>query len=261
MPKEVGKEDRFPCENPRLAGETFSGVSLERADLRHAWIEECVFRDVCFDRADLSYATDHGSLFERCSFKSTNFERAMFGHRGTRLIDCSFIRARFRGADFIRPEFDRCEFVCNFKNIDFNASSFVDCRFEGKLQDVWFHGGFGLPDFEDDFGKPRKNEMKNVDFSAAELRQMTYSDDCDLSTVVLPAKGRYRRYDRWRQRLERAVERIQSWKGNDEKRARDFVEVALIHARTQPWYIMNTDELAEDYGAELADRIVAALED
>ena len=149
-----------PIRNYRISHADFTEASFD-----NAWIEGCQFDDTIFDKAFFEGVRDHGNQFSNCSFIKTNFRCAGIGHKGTSYQNCLFEKCKFAKTGFVRAEYDNCIFnSCNLKGVDFNASSFNKCEFIGKLDDVWFRGGYGYQSFYDDFGIPRKNKMKNVSF-------------------------------------------------------------------------------------------------
>jgi fluoroquinolone resistance protein len=152
--------------------------------IRLAWIQNCVFENVRFDNATIDTA-DHGNRFTGCSFVGTSFQDGI-GYRGSSYNNCRFEKVDFRRSVFTRADMNDCIFSdCKLKGVDFNASSFVNCMFEGKLEDVWFRGGFPLPVNVTDFGEPRPNRMQGVSFANASLWGITFSNGCDLSSVVV----------------------------------------------------------------------------
>ena len=164
--------------------------------------------------------------------------------------------------DFIRAEFVDTDFInCRLKNIEFNASSFENCKFDGVLDNVWFMGTFPLKSLAEQFGQSKPNKMENVSFENADLIDLTISDGCDLSTVKLKNNGRYFKFDRWLDRLRALEKAIATWEdGNSKKEADRFVKVSLIHAQNQDWEILNLDDLEKHYGGiETSKKILDVL--
>ena len=102
--------------------------------------------------------------------------------------------------------------------------------------------------------------MERVDFTAATLWYVDFTNDCDLSTVKPPADGLHRLYDDWKARLEAAGTTMKTWPEKDRKQGKDFIEIHWSHAQNQPSYILNSAQLVESYGSGLASRILATLE-
>lgn len=240
---------------------TFENVDLSGAFIRGSRVERCTFQNVKFDKADLRGMTDHGNDFEGCTFASTSFQRAILGYDGTPYRNCVFEKSSFRGASLIRAEFDDCKFVnAKLKGVDFDASSFVNSSFAGKVEDVWFRGHFALPDDVADFGFPRRNEMENVSFADASLWRITFSNDCDLSSVIMPSTGEYRRYCDWKRRLAGLEQRIPELPAKDKEEVKIFAKAHLVHAKKQDWFILNCQEVIEEYGEQLGKWIVDGLD-
>lgn len=246
----------FP-ENSLVKGCTFLSVDLSGASLRHAWIEASRFERTILDGADLTDVREHGNRFVECRFVGTTLTGAGIGHKGSRYEGCLFERAVFKRAGFIRPEFDGCEFRnCRLDGVDFFGSSFADCTFSGKVTDAWFRGGFPLPGNIWCFGEPRPNRMRNVTFRDATVRGLTFSDGCDLSTVVPPAEGDYRLYSNWGARVQYLREQAEAWPEPD--RGEALIFAAAWDGKGQSWYLLSVDEIIEEQAA--GARIVAALD-
>ncbi|KKL03849.1 hypothetical protein LCGC14_2622030, partial [marine sediment metagenome] len=173
--------------------------------------------------------------------------------------DCLFEGANFRKAGSIRPELLRCTFRdCKLKGMDFNAASFEDCKFEGEIRDVWFRGGYPYSYGDRQFGRAKKNRMTNVSFAKAELIDLTISDDCDLSTVILPDGNRYRKYDRWLERLLAVQAALYLWSEGEAQEIEFYLRLHLPHAQNQDWMIVDCDEVRSDCPTA-ADRLLELL--
>lgn len=248
-------------------GLTISGLEVAECDLsgahlRSAWLEKCKFFGVRFDGADLSSISDHGNYFENCTFSRTKLREACLGYEGSKYLRCQFVGASFARAVFIRPEFDESTFVdCKLKGADFNASSFAECKFSGRLEDVWFRGGYGHPMDAREFGVARRNEMRSVSFADAELRDVTFSNGCDLGSVIVPARGNYRLYRAWGRRLSALQAKAQGWAPNDAQEAEVFVRSHAVHAAEQEWYLLNCDDLVREFGSDLAQQLARVLDE
>jgi uncharacterized protein YjbI with pentapeptide repeats len=231
------------------------------AQFNGAWLEGCIFDHITFDQADFGSVADHGNLFRNCSFRKAKFRRAALGYRGTRFERCQFQSAGFHGAIFIRPEFDDCNFdTCDLDGAHFDGSSFRRCSFRGLLKDVWFRGGFESASMAADFGEPRPNLMEQVSFAEAELIEPTFSDRCKLSSVVLPANGQYLFYQQWKRRLQHVLESANNWPDRERKEVEIFCRCALTHAATQDEFILNKQDLVQEFGEVLAKKVLIELD-
>lgn len=239
----------------------FVDVDFSGAELSPLWLEHCQLENVLFDLAKLDGCSDQGNRFERCRFSGTSMVNVGLGYQGSQYHDCVFEKCNFLNANGIRAEFYRCRFKdCKLKGVDFGASAFEDCAFEGKLADVWFRGGHPYPEYERKFGTPKKNHMKGVSFGKAELEFVDFSHDCDLSTVALPEQGEYRKYDHWPKRLLRLKCDADTWDSDSRKEGLFFVQVMLPHAQTQEWMIINLADVRKNIAPHATERIIESLD-
>jgi len=239
----------------------FTGAVLNRTH-----IEACTFSDVLFDMCSLRHIAEIGNTFENCSFRSASFRGAGLGHRGSRYKQCRFERADFIQAGFIRAEFDDCLFdSCIFGGIDFSASSFERCEFRGEVRGVWFRGSYDISVFEQ-FANPRPNRMTCVSFKKAKLFDVTFSDGCDLSSVIPPDDGRHALFDRWPERIKSLFEQSRAWPEPCKTAGEVFFRSHVAHPRrdgtfpkTQEWYLLGLDDLMNQFGEEAGAKIWEAL--
>lgn len=238
----------------------FENIDFSFSSFKSSWIENSSFKNCYFKDADFTKISDQGNKFEECIFFNCKFNNSGLGYKGSAFVECIFENTNFQKAVFIRAEFERCSFInSKIKGIDFNASSFEECIFEGILDDVWFRGGFPLQSDNQYFGFPKKNIMKKVSFEKAELKNLTFSDDCDLSSVCLGDNPEVFKYSNWYRRLQLLAKEIISWDSECGKQGEIFVKTHLVHAKNQDWYILNLKELEQIYGLETASKIIDGL--
>lgn len=237
-----------------------TNADFSGATLNGAWIERCSFKNVCFDDVSFNKLSERGNLFEKCTFRRTKFKEGAFGYFGTRFIDCEFSSADFRRSVFVRPEFDKCLFdACVLRGVDFNAASFNVCEFRGELRDVWFRGGFPVASDSEKYGISRPNLMTEVKFVRARLFDVSFSDRCELSSVVLPDDGRHALFNNWRQRLESLRRSILTLPRLSQNDVELFCRTHLVHALKQDWYLLGLDDLIEEFGSETGSIIWKGL--
>jgi fluoroquinolone resistance protein len=227
----------------------FRNADLSVVQFNGAWIERCTFENIRSDGGAWKNVAEHGNTFMDCTFIKTDFRDAILGYKGSQFHRCKFADANFQRSQFIRPEFNDCVFKdCHFGNVDFNASSFERCEFSGEVRSVWFRGGFALPSQSERFGTPRPNRMLNVSFAHATLVDVTFSNHCDLSSVVPPSDSDHRLFRDWKSCLLKLQSTVQSWP-NDERMAGElFCKTHLTHAQAQESYILSFIDLMEVYG-------------
>lgn len=236
-------------------------IDLSQSQFVNSWIEDSVFENANFENVDFSEMSEHGNQFHKVRFSNCKFNYAAIGYKGSQYEDCLFEKSNFTKAIFTRGEFTKSQLIdCKLKGIDFNASSFENCSFVGKLEDVWFRGGYAYPSDNTNFGKAKKNQMKNVSFSNAILEGVNFSNGCDLSTVQLPSTNNYILFDNWKKRLEHLKKVIKEWAAPQREEAEIFSNTFLIHARTQDWFIINIEELQRDFGVDAASNIIIELQ-
>jgi fluoroquinolone resistance protein len=127
------------------------------------------------------------------------------------------------------------------------------------LKNVWFRGGFPLQSDIIHFGSPKKNEMREVSFENAELEDVTFSDNCDLSTVTIKSSNHYYKYNRWKSKLEFLKLESLNWDNFEKKEIDIFLKTYLVHAEHQDWYIINRNDLERDYGKDVSLKIIDSL--
>jgi uncharacterized protein YjbI with pentapeptide repeats len=241
----------------------FKNVDFSHATFEDAWVKNTKFTHCNFYKVNFTQLRDLGNQFSDCWFMDCKFNHAGLGYAGTPYRNCIFEKCNFMATRFTRPEYTNVVFKnCKIKRVDFEASSFEDVVFEETvLDDVWFRGGFPLASMEKRNGRPRPNQMKNVEFKNSEVLALTISDNCDLSTVKLDNE-KYYKYDDWKMRLEFLLAQLEQWGDNAEKKeARLLAEAFLIHAENQQWYIINIEELEKRIGKSVATRIVKTLKE
>ena len=228
----------------------FQDADLSAAQFDKAWIERCTFKNIRADETRWNNVAEHGSTFMDCTFSRANFRDAIMGYKGSQFDRCKFTDASLQRTQFIRPEFNDCIFKdCRYQNTDFNASSFERCEFSGEVRSVWFRGGFALPSLREEFGTSRPNKMLNVSFAHATLIDVTFSNNCDLSTIIPPVDSDHRLVSDWKNCLLMLQTTIQHWPTEEKMAGEIFCQTHLTHAQTQKSYIVSFLDLMEVYGA------------
>jgi fluoroquinolone resistance protein len=237
---------------------TFEGVRWTKVDWTSHNILHCRFRDCTFERVNGEGLGDYGNQYINCRFDRCQFRRAGLGYEGTRFVGCHFQNVNFQRTSFIRPEFDDCSFVdCRLSHIDFHGSSFERCRFAGRLNEVWFRGGLRHESDAETFGPARPNRMLNVDFSEAILQFCTFSNQCDLSTVVPPRDPAHIVLDRWPERVERLRHDVAKWSPADQVVGERAYQV--LYSGQQPWMLINKHDFESYWGDHVADLVWQSL--
>ncbi|MGV3629199.1 MAG: pentapeptide repeat-containing protein [Betaproteobacteria bacterium] len=245
----------------KIVGKSFEGLDLSAASFEGVWLQECALKDVRFDYANLKEFKDHGNRFEGCSFVKSSFIGAGLGYRKTLYSECLFEESDFRKSTFLAARLQSCRFVnAKLKGIDFYASTFDACVFLGRLENVWFRGGY--PSLRDivEFGDAEPNLMRHVSFAGAELLAVNFTGGCDLSSVTLPMSDDYRLYGDWHSRLLRLSGDSSKWSAAVQKEAQIFVQSYLESSVKQSWMLLNVADISEEFGKEIAMKIFGSLD-
>ena len=244
----------------------FEHVDFSCSIFSNVRVEQSGFKDVLFNECDLSCFIDMGNNFYSSSFVKTDFSKAGIGYQGSSYTDCNFQNSRFKRTHFIRSVFRNSTFNnCTIKNNQFNASAFELCSFIGKIDGVSFSNGYFLgTQLNSKFGIPRENKMFKVSFAKAELKSIDFRWNCDLSTVIMPEKGDYRRYDCLPQRLEFLKSRLDEFPDSvRESIDQIFLQIyfSLATSLRQEMYIFNCDEIRNEFGRVVGQKLIDILDE
>lgn len=248
--KEIFIKDSFFCD-----------IDFSFSDFSGAHFENCVFRNCNFKKVSFNRFIDGGNAFEESCFENCNFSNAALGYNGSKFCNVYFIKPNFKKTLFIRPEFVHTSFENSvLLNIDFNASSFTNCLFEGSLENCWFRGSFPKDDDLKRYGVPKRNEMLNVSFKKAVFKMVDFSQNCDLSTVIPPLGANYRKYDFWNDRLEFLNIEKSKWNGELRREADIFYNIYSRFSKNQNWFIINIVDIANIGKSDIAQKIASTLD-
>lgn len=186
-------------QNPRGLG-NIENKKLEKVDFSYAdfsgrYMRKCEFYDCIFDNVKMLDIQE-----EQCSFRDCIFRKGIYGgslgEGESHYENVQFQSVKMHGTQMWWPNFEDCLFQnCNLRGTDFGGARFKNVKFVGKVDNVWFRGK--VPDRykEDCRWRPEIDERwdqvfpMEVDFSEATLSDLTISNLCDLSEVVLPSDG------------------------------------------------------------------------
>jgi uncharacterized protein YjbI with pentapeptide repeats len=250
-----------------------SGMELYRAQIRdvdfsyayfgHAILKQCVFEHVFLTGVENSRWNERGCRFVGVDFTEARLRGAAIGIDGSIYEHVSFQGADFTGAVFVRPQFKDCDFSnAKLRQLDFNASNFVNCTFRGKLESVWFRKYYPSKSDEQRMGKASPNEMRNVDFSQASLWDVVFTGGVDLSRVILPEDGSHillRHFDASLRETRREVEQL-PWAEEEKKELSIWIDAFLVHAAGQPMWILNKKDIEVQLGKKIGSEFLRLLE-
>ena len=180
--------------NASLRKVKWSDIDFSQSELHSVCFEESEISNCCFDQCELQNLRLWASTIEDCSFRGADLRQSGLGlatiegtlsGRRNRFVNVDFAKADLRNTVYVAAAFERCSFrFAKLVNILFGTSTFVDCSFEGELREVRFwRSDLSVRGFPTDAFPP--NEMINVDFSRARLREVEFRG-LKLDRVRLP---------------------------------------------------------------------------
>jgi uncharacterized protein YjbI with pentapeptide repeats len=203
--------EQYPLVGPSPFGHTktgaldFRGVPFRDGKLEHIAISNADFTSAQFYRLTLVNCTFHNCVFtsavfldsvvdacefHQCDFRQADWRLALIGCHGTDFRRCLFDGVMLKDTGFFNAIFSEIDLRGeDCKHIDFAASGFWDCSFEGALEDVTFRGDYLFPYQEEISGTPRRSGLHNVSFERASLKWVAFTNGCALDNIILPADG------------------------------------------------------------------------
>lgn len=244
----------------RLQNSDVCDADFSFSNFRGIELQNCGFRNILFFGTNLSEVFDENSVFRECTFDECTFRDANLGLGRCQYIGCHFRQCNLAGLRMGQNEYDKCVFQdCDLRGCDFGASSFHDVQFTGRIEGAWIRGRDPFLEFTSGIGAQlRQNSMSNVSFANATLWSVTFSDHCVLRDVDLPSDGSHLFFDRWNDRIQCALSRLDE-RSSDARTAKKFVLSFLPHAQSQNEYILNRDYVYLTIGKEWGQRVIEAL--
>lgn len=178
-----------------ISNKRFENVDFSYADFSGRYIEKCKFYDCTFDNTMMRDIAETKNIFVNCVFREGIYGGSL-GMGESDYKNVQFQSVKMHRTQMWWPDFEDCIFQdCNLKYTDFGGAHFKNVKFTGKVEDVWFRGKMPehyksscrwMPDIEERWDQVLPME---ADFSEATLSNLTISDFCDLSGVILPSDG------------------------------------------------------------------------
>lgn len=178
---------------------TFYNTTLENLDfagsnLPAIHFSECEIRNCCFDQCNLQGLRLRASAIRESSFRGADLRGTPLGVAAVTGLWAkkrnSFFNVDFSGADlretiYVAAAFKNYDFShAKLEKIGFGTSTFENCSFRGELREVQFwRSDLSTRGYPEDAFPP--NEMLNVDFSNAKLRDVEFRN-LTLAEVKLP---------------------------------------------------------------------------
>lgn len=176
-----------------ISNKIFRKVDFSLADFSGRYIENCEFYDCIFNNTVMCDINEAENLFVDCVFKKGIYGGAL-GLGESHYRNVQFHQVKMNRTSIWWPNFENCLFDrCNLKGTEFGGSHFKNVKFIGKVDGVWFKGKEESPNpgryWESKYERWNQIIPMEADFSEATLSNITISDFCDLSKVILPKDG------------------------------------------------------------------------
>jgi len=167
-------------------------------------------------------------------------------------LGVDFTEADLRDTAYLAAAFERCTFRnTKLVQINFRNSTFVECRFEGELREVLFW----RTGFEGEAFPP--NEMVNVDFSRAKLRDVEFRG-LSLDQVQLPSDAEHIVIQDFAAVLDQLILALRQQGDQTAKILVAGFEVARKWAAPHAPGVLNTQDLAEA-GPDAVERVLVLV--
>lgn len=213
----------------------FSYAKISYSDWRY-----CKFSDCLFEGASLKEINVWACEFEKCIFTKADMSRSFLnmniGANSGAYISCVFSKTDLTEASFKFPLIKNCIFEdCKLKATLFDGSRFEDCKFAGVVYDPIFSrysiyaSKSLLCIFNRVNPKDYPNEMKNVDFSEAQLIHPSFNYGMNLTCCIFPTGEDYiiiKDYAYTMQNVRRIIE--SEWLGEEKREGISMLDVVLF---------------------------------
>lgn len=181
----------------KLKGTSIASIDFSHSNISYAWFEKCTISNCLFEDTKCIGTHFIACDFINCIFRgadlSNSFMNENIGANSGTFNHVVFEDTNLKECLFYFPQINNCDFVhCNLYATDFNGSNMYNCRFAGKVDGAWFRGFpkhirkpfFGF--FDKVNAESYVNEMKDIDFSDAELTGVSFVNRINLSNCVFP---------------------------------------------------------------------------
>ena len=235
---------------------------MSYCDIGRGIFKRCIFERVLFKELDSQGLNERGCRFTDVDFYKANLRCSAIGINNSRYINVNFQEVDFTGTYFYGTQFIDCNFSdSKINNIDFNASSFINSKFKGRLDSVWFRRYYRSKSNKNRFGKTVPNEMYKVEFSEVELWNTMFTGGLDLSQVILPTDDSHILFHHFNSSLLKTSKMIDTlrWSSHEKESAQIFINAYLVHARKQPMWIINKEEILKILGDKVGTNLIELL--
>jgi uncharacterized protein YjbI with pentapeptide repeats len=261
-----GKIEKYEP-NASLSKATWRNIDFSSSKLPSLCFEESEISNCCFDGCELRNLRLWATTIQDCTFRGAGLRGSGLGlatvegplsRRRNRFLNVDFGKADLRNTVYVAAAFERCSFrLAKLTNILFGTSTFSDCIFEGQLREVRFwRSDMSIRGFPTDAFPA--NEMINVDFSRATLRDVEFRG-LTLDRVRLPNDPDHIILEDFPGVLERLISVLS---GQHDQTAKTLIAYLSAYRK---WTVqgargvLNTEDLAE-INPSTVDRLRELLE-
>lgn len=215
----------------------FDQVDFSYAEISNGELYKCTFQNCEFTGTQAKEMHIYACNFDRCEFQGVDFSYSFINKNiaadAGSFTNCSFYKVNLKECVFTFPIIENCVFEdCKLYACNFDGSRLRNVRFIGKVDSPWFNGYSIKADrsvfwlFNRVDPKELPNLMYNVDFSEAELLDVAFGYNIDLSNCIFPKdEERYLYINHLREVSIRSIEIIRNtWKDRDREIALDLME-------------------------------------
>ncbi len=173
----LGDGLRFVSDRQHFKRKTLEGVEFHNCDftelaLSRSTVRNCVFKNCKLEGIFIYRSRISNCVFHKCSLRDTAFggNNVTWPVPPNEFDEVMFDQCDFRGSAHGCVLYTACSFrQCSFKTT-FPGAVFTNCSFEGRLDEVIFHGQ------NLDFPKMPPNLMAGCDLSTADIRHCRFVD-------------------------------------------------------------------------------------
>lgn len=238
-------------ENCSIKDVDFSGANLNGLILSNNYFENCLFEKTKCENWKMWNNTFNGCMFKQASLKKSTLGAVRGEQRNhyRQIIfeRCNLIKTSNFSASYIGCLFDNC----SLNDVDFQGSTFDDCKFKGIIEDVLFYNhAFKGEIFP-------LNEMKNVDFSEALLRHVEFRK-LNMDSVLWPSDKNHIVIHDYKNQLSRIIAKLEPKSDLPSRRLTAILKMKLRWAGDgQLKGIISRDDLEEAVGVDLVEQFAS----
>jgi uncharacterized protein YjbI with pentapeptide repeats len=260
-------ENILEFKNARL-----QGIDFSFSDLSYSLWTKCEFVNLTLFNTKATNIRFWACKMKSSIVEKTNFSNSLLGGRlktdSGSFEDVNFKNDNFKSTVYSFPLFKNCVFEnCNLDEVNFDGSRFESCIFKGRLYSTIFRGittDYKKGVFWEKSINPSDfpNQMKNIDFTGAELNGVSFINGVDLSSCKLPSSGDYLLVSNLEHLYKKAKGIISvEWAGENRRIGLEIIDSVYYtkNHKSQKQDIIDKKFLTEQFGFDFADKFYALI--